>query len=337
MAEPLLQVKDLRTYFNTEEGLVKAVDGVSFDIEPGEFIGLVGESGCGKSVVALSILRLIPHPPGKIVSGEIIFEGHDLLKVDEGTVRNVRGNKIAMIFQQPMTCLNPVLTIGAQIAESLELHQKLSHRDAIRRAIELLDMVGIPEARARINDYPHQFSGGMRQRVMIAMALSCNPKLILADAPTTALDVTIQAQVLEMMADLIRGMGATVILITSNLGIVARYADRVLVMYAGRIVESAKAADVYRSAKHPYTAGLLRSVPRLDLIDTAKLETIEGIPPDMTNLPSGCSFWPRCRFTVERCKQESPPLMPVGDKHSSACWEWERVAQANKALAPTPS
>ena len=235
MAEPLLQVKDLRTQFFTEEGVVKAVDGVSWDILPGEILGLVGESGCGKSVSALSVLRLIPHPPGKIVGGEIFFEGEDMLKMDEDEVRHIRGNKIGMIFQEPMTSLNPVLTIGRQLTETLELHLKMDKKAAVSRAIELLETVGIPEAKSRINDYPHQFSGGMRQRVMIAMALSCNPKLLLADEPTTALDVTIQAQVLELLTRLTRELGTAVVIITHNLGVVARYADRVNVMYAGRV------------------------------------------------------------------------------------------------------
>ena len=264
MAESLLRVDDLKTYFYTEEGVVKAVDGVTFDIEPGEILGLVGESGCGKTVSALSILRLIPMPPGRIVGGSVHFEGDDLAKMDEDEIRHIRGNKIAMIFQEPMTSLNPVLTIGRQLTETLELHLKMDRSAATQRAIELLEMVGIPEARSRINDYPHQFSGGMRQRVMIAMALSCNPKLLLADEPTTALDVTIQAQILELLTRLTRELGTAVIIITHNLGVVARYADRVNVMYAGKIVEAATALELYHEPRHPYTLGLLKSVPRLD-------------------------------------------------------------------------
>ena len=334
MAEPLLQVRDLRTYFYTREGVVKAVDGVSFDVQPGEILGLVGESGCGKSVTALSILRLIPIPPGKIVSGEVIFEGTDLTKLDEDEIRHIRGNKIAMIFQEPMTSLNPVLTIGRQITEALELHLKMDRRSATQRAVELLEMVAIPQAHTRIKDYPHQFSGGMRQRVMIAMSLSCNPKLLLADEPTTALDVTIQAQVLEIMTHVARELGTAVVIITHNLGVVARYAGRVNVMYAGKIVESASALDLYHRPRHPYTLGLLQCVPRLDQARKGGLHPIEGMPPDLIRLPHGCPFWPRCRFAVERCHEEAPPLLVVGDGHTSACWEWERVREATKAPAP---
>ncbi len=334
MAEPLLRVDDLKTYFYTEEGVVKAVDGVGFDVEEGEILGLVGESGCGKTVTALSILRLIPIPPGKIVSGSVQFEGEDLMRMDEDEIRHVRGNKIAMIFQEPMTSLNPVLTIGRQLTETLELHLKMDGGAATQRAVELLEMVGIPEARSRINDYPHQFSGGMRQRVMIAMALSCNPKLLLADEPTTALDVTIQAQILELLTRLTRELGTSVIIITHNLGVVARYADRVNVMYAGKIVETASAEDLYSQPRHPYTLGLLKSVPRLDQTRKERLDPIEGMPPDLVRLPPGCSFRPRCRFVVDRCAEEVPPLLPVGNNHSSACWEWERVAQATKSPAP---
>ena len=323
----LLRVKDLRTYFYTEEGVVKAVDGVSYEVEEGETLALVGESGCGKSVSALSILRLIPNPPGKIVGGEIWFDGQDLLKLDEDEIRHIRGNRIAMVFQEPMTSLNPVLTIGRQLTEATELHLKYDKEQARKRAIELLEMVGIPEAPTRLNDYPHQFSGGMRQRVMIAMALSCNPKLLLADEPTTALDVTIQAQILEIMARLSRELGTAVIIITHNLGIVARYADRVNVMYAGRIIETATARELYANPKHPYTVGLLKSVPRLDETRKEKLDPIEGQPPDLTNLPKGCAFYPRCRWHVDRCLEEYPPLMMVGERHFTACWENQRVSR----------
>jgi len=333
LAEPLLQVKDLHTFFYTEEGVVNAVNGVTYDILPGEILGLVGESGCGKTVSALSILRLIPNPPGKIVQGEILFEGEDILKMDEDEVRHLRGNKIGMIFQEPMTSLNPVLTIGRQLTETLELHLKMDKQAATQRAIELLEMVGIPEAKQRINDYPHQFSGGMRQRVMIAMALSCNPKLLLADEPTTALDVTIQAQILELLTRLTRELGTAVIIITHNLGVVARYADRVNVMYAGKVIEMATALDLYHNPRHPYTLGLLKSVPRLDQIRKEKLDPIEGMPPDLIHMDSGCPFRPRCRFSVERCKVENPPLMPVAEAHSSACWEWERVMKATESSA----
>jgi oligopeptide transport system ATP-binding protein len=325
----LLQVKDLRTHFFTDEGVVRAVDGISYDVQEGETMGLVGESGCGKSVSALSILRLIPSPPGKIVGGEVLFDGEDLMKVDESEIRHIRGNRIAMIFQEPMTSLNPVLTIGRQITEALELHLKLDRRAADRRAVELLEMVGIPEAHTRLADYPHQFSGGMRQRVMIAMALSCNPKLLLADEPTTALDVTIQAQILEILARLSREFGTSVVIITHNLGVVARYADRVNVMYAGKIVEAASASELYAHPRHPYTLGLLRSVPRLDEARRDKLIPIEGLPPDLANVPQGCSFHPRCSFRIDRCQQEEPPLMLVDERHYAACWVDVRQGRPN--------
>jgi oligopeptide transport system ATP-binding protein len=327
----LLDVKNLRTYFYTDDGVVKAVDGIDYDVEEGETIGLVGESGCGKSVSALSLLRLIPNPPGKIVDGEIWFEGENLLKVDEDEIRHIRGNRIAMIFQEPMTSLNPVLTIGRQLTESLELHMRMDRSSATRRAVELLEMVGIPSAAARIKDYPHQFSGGMRQRVMIAMALSCNPKLLLADEPTTALDVTIQAQILEIMAHLSREFGTAVIIITHNLGVIARYAQRVNVMYAGKIVESSTSREVYGNPRHPYTIGLLKSVPRLDQVRKDKLEPIEGFPPDLIHMPEGCSFYPRCEYRVERCKVEEPPLMLAGEKHYAACWV---MPTGGKAVSP---
>ena len=332
---PLLQVKDLKTYFFTDEGVVKAVDGISYEVEEGETLGLVGESGCGKSVSALSLLRLIPTPPGKIVGGEVLFEGDDLLKVDESEIRKVRGNRIAMVFQEPMTSLNPVLTIGRQLTESIELHQKLDSRAAERRAVQLLDMVGISEAHTRIHDYPHQFSGGMRQRVMIAIALSCNPKLVLADEPTTALDVTIQAQVLEILARLSSEFRTAVIIITHNLGVVARYADRVNVMYAGKIIERADAKRLYKNPKHPYTLGLLKSVPRLDQDRKSKLEPIEGVPPDLINMPQGCSFFPRCSYRVDKCAQEAPPLIQVEENHTAACWEWQKVGVAAAAAEAT--
>ena len=330
----LLQVRDLKTHFFTDDGVVKAVDGISYDVQPGEIVGLVGESGCGKTVSALSILRLIPDPPGKIVGGEITFEGDDLLKANEKEIRHVRGNRIAIIFQEPMTSLNPVLTIGRQITESLELHLKMDRRSANKRAIELMEMVGIPEAKARIADYPHQFSGGMRQRTMIAMALSCNPKLLLADEPTTALDVTIQAQILELLTRLTRELGTAVVIITHNLGVVARYADRVNVMYAGKIVESAVAGELYGNPHHPYTLGLLKSVPRLDQARKERLEPIEGSPPDLIHMPPGCAFRPRCKFAVQKCEDEAPPLLQVAGEHYSACWEWPRVGQAARSAAP---
>ena len=333
----LLQVKDLRTYFYTEEGVVKSVDGVSYELEEGETLGLVGESGCGKSVSALSILRLIPQPPGKIVSGEIIFDGKDLLKLDEEEIRHIRGNRIAMIFQEPMTSLNPVLTIGRQLTEALELHLRLEKQAASKRAAELLEMVGISDAAARLKDYPHQFSGGMRQRVMIAMALACNPKLLLADEPTTALDVTIQAQILEVLARLSRELGTAVVIITHNLGVVARYADRVNVMYAGKIIETASAPELYANPRHPYTLGLLKSVPRLDQSRKDKLDPIEGLPPDLIRMGPGCSFYQRCKFHVDKCLEQFPPLLAVGEKHWSACWQWEEVAKEAAASKVTPT
>ncbi len=317
---PLLQVKDLRTYFYTEEGLVKAVDGVTYDVEEGETLALVGESGCGKSISALSLLKLIPVPPGRIVSGEVLFEGDDLLKLSESEIRKIRGNRIAMVFQEPMTSLNPVLTIGKQMTEALELHLKLNRKAATARAVQLLEMVGVAEAGRRITDFPHQFSGGMRQRVMIAMAMACNPRLLIADEPTTALDVTIQAQVLEVMARLSHEFGTAVIIITHNLGVVARYADRVNVMYAGRIIESSTAESVYGDPRHPYTLGLLRSVPRLDQGMGEKLIPIEGLPPDLGHLPEGCAFYPRCTFRIDKCREEYPPLALVSENHYAACW-----------------
>ena len=316
----ILELKDLRTHFFTQDGVVKAVDGVSFEMDEGEIIGIVGESGCGKSVTALSIMRLVANPPGRIVGGEVNFQGDDLLKLDESEMRKIRGNNIAMVFQEPMTSLNPVLTVGRQLTETIELHQGLSKSQANARAVELLAMVGIPDAPRRLKDYPHQFSGGMRQRVMIAMALSCNPKLIIADEPTTALDVTIQAQILELMQDLSSQTGTALIIITHNLGVVARYAKRVIVMYAGKIIETAKAVDIYGDPRHPYTWGLLNSVPRLDEARSERLEAIEGLPPNLGNLPDGCAFRSRCRFAIERCATDVPALDEVTPGHAAACW-----------------
>jgi oligopeptide transport system ATP-binding protein len=316
----LLRVKDLKTYFYTDAGVVKAVDGVSYELNEGETLGLVGESGCGKSVSALSILRLISNPPGRIVGGEIFFEGKDLLKVPEEGIRDIRGNKIAMIFQEPMTSLNPVLTIGLQVGEALELHRHMNKKEARDEILRLLKMVGIPDPERRIDDYPHQFSGGMRQRVMIAMALSCNPKLLIADEPTTAVDVTIQAQLLEVVKELTSRLGTAVILITHNLGVVARHVNRMAVMYAGRIVEQGPAAEVYAHPRHPYTIGLLASVPRLDKPRKERLVPIDGQPPNLILLPPGCSFMPRCSYRMEICSRERPELRPVGDSHFTACW-----------------
>jgi oligopeptide transport system ATP-binding protein len=322
--EPLLSVRDLRTQFFTADGVVKAVDGVSFDLYPGQTLGIVGESGCGKSQTVLSIMRLIPSPPGKIVGGQVLFEGQDLLKMNDEQIRRVRGRKIAMIFQDPMTSLNPVLTINKQIGESLQLHLGMDSGQARRRAIELLDLVGIPSAKTRVDDYPHQFSGGMRQRVMIAMALSCNPQLLIADEPTTALDVTIQAQILDLIKNLAREFGTATILITHDLGVVAGMCDDITVMYAGRVIERASVYDLYADPSHPYTMGLLRSVPRLDEVRKARLVPIEGLPPDLIDLPENCPFNPRCIFAADKCRAEMPPLLDVGRDgqvdHEAACW-----------------
>ena len=302
----LLEVKDLTTHFFTQDGVVKAVDGISYNVHEGEVVGIVGESGCGKSVGAMSVMKLIPSPPGRIVNGSVTFEGNDLVNMPEPEMRQIRGNRIAMVFQEPMTSLNPVLTIGRQLTETLELHQGLTGETALNRAAELLDRVGIPEAHQRLKDYPHQFSGGMRQRVMIAIALSCDPKLIIADEPTTALDVTIQAQILELMQGLAKEFGTALIIITHNLGVVARYADRVIVMYAGKIIEESTAEEIFHNPMHAYTRGLLASVPRLDATEHVKLQTIEGLPPDLVAPPPGCGFQPRC--TNKKCKcSETPP------------------------------
>jgi oligopeptide transport system ATP-binding protein len=316
----LLEVKDLRTHFFTRDGVVKAVDGISYYVEEEETIGLAGESGCGKSVGALSIMRLIPNPPGRIIGGEVIFEGKDLLKVDEEEMRCIRGGKIAMIFQEPMTSLNPVLTIGRQMSEALEIHLGMDRQAARKRSVELLQLVAIPDAEKRLDDYPHQFSGGMRQRVMIAMALSCDPKIVIADEPTTAVDVTIQAQLLEIMKDITERFGTALLIITHNLGVIARYARRVYIMYAGKVVETGPAGDVYSAPRHPYTIGLLASVPRLDSPLGTKLVPIDGEPPDMGHLPQGCSFRPRCTYTMERCSRQAPPLKLVAGQHYAACW-----------------
>ena len=327
----LLEVKDLATHFFTQDGVVKAVDGISYTLAEGEVLGVVGESGCGKSVHALSIMRLVANPPGRIVGGEILFEGENLLNMDDSEMRHIRGNRIAMVFQEPMTSLNPVLTIGRQLTETLELHQKMARREARTRAAELLQTVGIPDAESRLSDYPHQFSGGMRQRVMIAMALSCNPRLIIADEPTTALDVTIQAQILELMRDLAVEFGTAMVIITHNLGVVARYAHRVVVMYAGKIVETGTAHDIYGNPRHPYTIALLNSVPRLDATERVRLDAIEGLPPDLVDLPQGCSFAPRCKYAYERCTQETPVLLETDTNHTSACWRHDELAELTAA------
>jgi oligopeptide transport system ATP-binding protein len=321
----LLEIKDLATYFFTHDGIVKAVDGISYSLEEGETLAIVGESGCGKSVSALSVMGLIASPPGRIVNGSVKFEGEDLLEMNTSQMRHIRGNRMAMVFQEPMTSLNPVLTVERQLTETLELHQEMGKAQARERAAELLRLVGIPDAERRVKDYPHQFSGGMRQRVMIAMALSCNPRLIIADEPTTALDVTIQAQILDLMSSLAGEFSTAMIIITHNLGVVARYARNVIVMYAGKIIESGTAEEIYHHPKHPYTVGLLASVPRLDESIRTKLEPIEGLPPDLVDLPVGCSFAPRCKYAYERCTQETPYLMTTKDGHQSACWRHEEL------------
>ena len=318
--EVLLDVRGLRTQFHTKAGVVRAVDGVSWNVRKGETVALVGESGCGKSVSALSVMRLVSAPAGRIVEGEILFKGRDLLALPEEEMRKVRGREIGMIFQEPMTSLNPVLTVGRQLTEPLEIHLGMTKAQAHARAIELLSLVGITDGPRRLRQFPHQFSGGMRQRIMIAMALACDPALILADEPTTALDVTIQAQILELMKSLSRRLDVAILMITHNLGVVARYADRVNVMYAGKIVERASARELYANPRHPYTLGLLRSVPRLDEPRRAKLRPIPGQPPDLSRLPAGCSFAPRCAYVVDRCREQTPPLDPVSTDHLAACF-----------------
>ena len=316
----LLEVKDLRTQFFTQDGVVHAVNGISYTLNEGETLGIVGESGCGKSVGVMSLIRLIPMPPGRVTGGEVWFEGRDLLKLSDDEIRQVRGNRIAMIFQDPMTSLNPVLTIGRQISEALELHLGMDKQQARQRSAELLSLVGIPGADKRLDDYPHQFSGGMRQRVMIAMGLSCNPQLLIADEPTTALDVTIQAQIVELVKKLRDEIGMAIIWITHDLGVVAGLADRMIVMYAGFIVEEAAVKELYANPRHPYTLGLLGSLPRLDEDRPERLRSIEGLPPDLIDLPPGCPFYARCTFRIERCQRENPPLESVGPNHKAACW-----------------
>lgn len=317
---PLLDVRNLEVRFFTRDGVVHAVNGVSFSLHESETLGIVGESGSGKSVTMLSILRLIPQPPGRITRGEVLFQGVDLLKLSEADIRRVRGSKIAMVFQDPMTSLNPVLTIGRQITEVLETHLNMSPGEARRRAVELLQMVGIPNAEERLNDYPHQFSGGMRQRVMIAMALACHPQILIADEPTTALDVTIQAQIIDLVKRLRDELGMAIIWITHDLGVVASLAHRVAVMYAGYIVEEAPVLELYHNPRHPYTLGLLGSLPRLDRRERRRLVSIDGMPPDLLELPQGCPFAPRCPYAFDRCWEENPQLEEVGSNHRIACW-----------------
>jgi len=328
----LLEIKDLQTQFFTSAGTVKAVDGVSYTVEEGETVAVVGESGSGKSVTAMSIMRLIPWPPGKIVGGSINFDGKDLLALSEDEMREIRGRDIGMIFQEPMTSLNPVLTIGMQLTEPMIAHLNMSEEDAMAKAVKLLGMVGISEPERRLAQYPHHLSGGMRQRVVIAMALACDPKLIIADEPTTALDVTIQAQILELMKNLTRDLGVAMIIITHNLGVVARYADRVNVMYAGRIIESGVASDIYHRPRHPYTLALLKSVPRMDRQRTDKLDPVDGQPPDLTKLDEGCSFRPRCRFAQDHCAKSFPVLEEIEPGHTSACFEKDNLAKEVKEV-----
>ena len=321
MGENLLEVRDLKTYFKVKAGRVRAVDGVSFGVKPGEKVGVVGESGCGKSVTALSIMRLLPHPPTEFAGGSILFDDQDLLDLPEREMRKIRGGKIGMIFQDPMTCLNPTMTVGKQIGEALRIHLKLDKDEANKRAIALLEQVGIPAAAERVNSYPHQFSGGMRQRVMIAIALACNPKLLIADEPTTALDVTVQAQILELISGVCSEFGTAVIIITHDLGVVAGMTDRVVVMYAGKVMETAPTDELFANPRHPYTLGLLASVPRVDEDRQSQLKTIEGAPPDLIKPPPGCPFMPRCAFARSICRT-MPPLDPVEGttNHYKACW-----------------
>ncbi len=316
----VLEVNRLVTRFHTEEGVLHAVNGVSLCVHQGETLGVVGESGCGKSVTMLSIMRLLPHPPARISADSILFKGKDLTQVSDKEMRAIRGSQMAIVFQDPMTSLNPVMTVGRQITESLRIHLKMDEVEAEERATELLQLVGIPEARRRLKAYPHQFSGGMRQRAMIAMALACNPALLIADEPTTALDVTIQAQIVELVKRLRDQFGMALIWITHDLGVVAGLADRVCVMYAGCIVEEALVDDLYESPLHPYTAALLQSIPRIDDNTNEKLEAIEGLPPELYVLPAGCPFAPRCKFAVERCQHENPGLEEVAPQHKVACW-----------------
>jgi len=317
---PLLEVNNLTTDFRTPSGTVRAVNDISYSLEEGEILGIVGESGSGKSVGVMSLLKLIPQPPGRIVSGEVWFEGQDLLKLSKQEIRAIRGNRISMIFQDPMTSLNPVLKVGRQIGEALQLHMGMSKEQARVRSIELLTQVGIPIPEKRVDQFPHQLSGGMRQRVMIAMGLSCRPRLLIADEPTTALDVTIQAQIVNLVKDLQKEIGMSVIWITHDLGVVAGMADRMLVMYSGHVVETAHVDPLYEETRHPYTLGLLKSIPQVDAKSDEELISIKGSPPDLSKLPPGCPFTPRCPFVIEKCHVEKPPLISVGHEHAAACW-----------------
>jgi len=326
--KPLLSIEDLKTWFYTDDGIARAVDGVSYSIRPGETLGVVGESGCGKSVTAMSVLQLVPTPPGKYVGGEILFKGENLLEKSEAEMRKIRGKEISVIFQEPMTSLNPVFRVGDQIGESLRLHEGMTKAEARERSIELLKQVGIPSPEQRIDEYPHQLSGGMKQRVMIAIALACNPSLLIADEPTTALDVTIQAQILELLRDLQREKGMAILMITHDLGVVAENADHVVVMYAGKVVESAPVEELFENPKHPYTVGLFRSLPRLEQ-ENERLEVIEGNVPNPLQFPSGCKFRPRCKHASETCAATEPELNQIDQKHQVACHHWEEVFKAS--------
>src|SRR5436305_6105054 len=321
MAGPLLEIRGLKTHFATDDGIVQAVDGVDLSISRGETLGVVGESGCGKTVTAMSVLKLIPMPPGKIVAGQILYQGRDLAPLDTREMDRIRAKDIAMVFQEPMTSLNPVYTIGEQIAEVVRRHERLGRKAAIDKTIEMLRLVQIPNPDKRFNDYPHQFSGGMRKRVMIAMALSCNPKLLIADEPTTALDVTIQAQILELLQDMKSRFGMAIMLITHAMGVVAETAQRVVVMYAGKVIEEAPVDQLFANPRHPYTQGLIRSIPRIDTAVTRKerLEAIPGVVPNLLNPPHGCRFAPRCRYAMPKCREAVPPLFDVGQGHRVAC------------------
>ncbi|MFH0300111.1 ABC transporter ATP-binding protein [Bradyrhizobium sp. 31Argb] len=330
--QPVLEVKNLKTVFFTNSGLFRAVDDVSFSVRRGETLAIVGESGCGKSVTALSVMRLVPDPPGKIVGGEIVLEGKNLLALDDEAMRKIRGNRISMIFQEPMTSLNPVMRIGDQITEALRLHQDVSGKEAWKQAVDMLRLVRIPEPERRAQEYPHQLSGGMRQRAMIAMALACRPALLIADEPTTALDVTIQAQILALMVDLQKKLGTGLILITHDLGVVAQTAQRVIVMYAGRKVEEASVEALFENPLHPYTRGLMASIPAVPSLDAkadVRLVEIPGMVPSLTKLPPGCPFAPRCRFAIPCCREEYPPLGDFGGRHFAACWRAGEMAEAS--------
>ena len=316
----LLKIKNLKTYFYTSDGVVRAVDDVGWELSKGEVIGLVGESGCGKSVTALSILRLIPDPPGRIVAGEILFNRENLITLSEEAMRKIRGNDISMIFQEPMTSLNPVFTIGSQIAEAIQLHQKMSKKEALEKAVEMLKLVGIPSPQKRVKEYPHELSGGMKQRAMIAMALSCSPKVLIADEPTTALDVTIQAQILDLMLKIKEEFNASIVLITHDLGVIAETAQKVVVMYAGKVMEQADVNQIFENPLNPYTQGLLNSLPKMDVAHKQQLNTIPGIVPSLYNLPNGCKFSPRCQFVMDVCHRSEPELVAVREGHFSRCW-----------------